>query len=114
MFLSKSDVIKIKSKYPGSVPILVKRDSKFKYQWYCKTEKDTVKMLAPESMTMFDLRLNILGRLRALNNTVSDTIYLSCGNTIIACNNMPISYYADKYGAEGALYMGLHNENAFG
>ena len=59
MSLSRSDVHKIRLKYPGRVPIIIKKDPKLQYHWSCKGGEGIVKILAPESMTMFDLKLEI-------------------------------------------------------
>lgn len=114
MSLSRNDVHKIRLKYPGRIPIIIKKDPKLQYYWSCKGGEGVVKILAPESMTMFDLKLEILSKLKSLNHFVSDAIYLSSGNHIVLCNNVPISYVLDKHGRDGVIYMTIHSENVFG
>ena len=105
---------KLRLKYPGSIPILITKSSKLSYNWYCKTSNNTVKLLAPESMSLFDLKLNILSTLKRLNNSVKDNIYLFSGNTPLNCNSVPLSHITQLYGDNGVLYLTIHAENAFG
>ena len=114
MILSKNDVEKLQLKYPGTIPIIISKDATLKYKWYSKDNNDLVKILAYETTTMFDFKLKILAKLKSLNYTVTDTIYISCGGTILNSNNIPLSYIAERYAIDGALYMKLHGENAFG
>lgn len=112
--LTREDVLRIRTKYPNSIPVVMRKDPKLKYNWYSSTNKNLIKMLVPETMSMFDLKLQILSKLKTMNNSVTDAIYISCDGNILTCNSVPMSLIFSRHNDNGALYMELHGENAFG
>jgi hypothetical protein len=99
--------------YPGKIMVIVTKAKQFPYVWHQETTTDTVKIAAPENATVQYLNMEIHKLLKSMNESVTDSIYLMCGNNIIGTNYDMISL-EKQYGKDRFIYLTLNGENTFG
>lgn len=118
MFLTKERVQQILKTNPSKVPIVVIKDKKLKYILKNGNAPEGVaKILAPRKITLFQLRLEIMRILKENNSDVTDAIFITntvTGKMISGTSSIEIGDIVDEQGKDGALYLTLYTENAFG
>lgn len=118
MFLSKERVKQILKSNPNMVPIVVVKNKNLNYVLKNGNSEDGVaKILAPRKISLFQLRLEIMRILKENNKNVTDAIFISntiTGRMIAATSSIQVGDIVDEQGRDGALYLTLYAENAFG
>ena len=102
----KQESLKIRTKYPDRVPIIVERDMKSDI-----IEIDKKKYLVPNDLTMGQFQYVIRKRIKL---EPTKALFVFINNTLPPTSSLVSQLYQEKSDDDGFLYINYSSENTFG